>query len=543
MRWQLSACLCLGIVLFSVVGRADDSAVEPHLKGLKSKDVATRIKAARSLGVGGEKAVPALIEALSDADPGVRLAAAQALGRIGPAAKDAAPALIKAIFDKDVTLRRAARSALRDLQAPSDIVIPVFVKMLEEAEPAEVIGVVSVLAEEGERAVPAMVKALKHERACYWACLVLAEMGEKAQAAVPDLIEVLKHKDSHVRLQALQALGKIGPAAKSATEAIGHVVQNDTVAGVRYVGMHALGLIGDVKALPVAQAGLEDQDAFLKVISAWAVLQLDAENPTSVEQGVQIILAGLNSYDANVRAAAVKAIEENKAPAEAMAPALVDALDHGDEEFVTHVISAMASLGEKMTPRVIRGLQNPKLRTYAIRVVIEMGPRAKGTVATLLELLKLDNVELRREVHFALGAIGPGAAPAVPALIEALSDKQVEIRNSASYALGRIGPAAKAGIPALRKHVNSEDTFSRLASVWALLKIQPGNAELTKLAVPLLIKALSDERELVRAEVATSLGELGVAAKDALVPLQKVAAEDSSLMVRAAAAEAVTKLK
>jgi HEAT repeat protein len=79
--------------------------------------------------------------------------------------------------------------------------------------------------------------------------------------------------------------------------------------------------------------------------------------------------------------------------------------------------------------------------------------------------------------------------------------------------------------------------------VWALLKIQPGNAELTKLAVPLLIKALSDERELVRAEVATSLGELGVAAKDALVPLQKVVAEDSSLMVRAAAAEAVKKLK
>jgi hypothetical protein len=46
--------------------------------------------------------------------------------------------------------------------------------------------------------------------------------------------------------------------------------------------------------------------------------------------------------------------------------------------------------------------------------VIEMGPEAKGTVATLLELRKLDDVELRREVQFALGAIGPDAAPAVP---------------------------------------------------------------------------------------------------------------------------------
>ena len=49
---------------------------------------------------------------------------------------------------------------------------------------------------------------------------------------------------------------------------------------------------------------------------------------------------------------------------------------------------------------------------------------------------------------------------------------------------------------------------------------------MTNLELLIFIKALSDERAVVRTEVATSLGELGVAAKDSLVQLQKVVAKD-----------------
>ena len=109
--------------------------------------------------------------------------------------------------------------------------------------------------------------------------------------------------------------------------------------------------------------------------------------------------------------------------------------------------------------------------------------------------------------------------------------------------MGKIGPAAKSALPDLRKQFASDDSFFQLACVWSSLKIQPDDAELSKLAAPLLSNALGDERELVRAEVAVSLGELGESAKSALPKLRHIASSDPSLLVRGAASEAVKKLE
>jgi len=56
----------------------------------------------------GSGAVPALIEALKNQDEDVRLAAADTLLELGPAAKGAAPALKKALDDEDDDVRRQA---------------------------------------------------------------------------------------------------------------------------------------------------------------------------------------------------------------------------------------------------------------------------------------------------------------------------------------------------------------------------------------------------------------------------------------------------
>lgn len=542
----LACAIGLISAVMAVTVCAQDEQVGALRKALQSTQPGARIKAARELGeleAKGAAAVPELIAALSAKEVTLRLAALRALGRIGPAAKEAAPALVKAVGDTNPLVRRAALEALPRLQASREVTLPLFVKMLEEAEPAVAIGVVASLAEQGEAAVPPMITALKHERACYWACLVLGEMGEKAQPAVPNLVEVLQHNDQHCRMQALDALGKIGPASKSGTESILKTVQADDFAGVRYAGLHALGHIRDPKSIPVLKTLFVHQDALTRILAAWAVLQIEAENSANGEKAAQLLLDAVHSKEASIRVAAVKAILETKIPPERTQPVVIEALKHGDEEFVASVIHAVASMGETATPRVIRALKNPELRHYAIRAVTEMGPTAKGTVATLIELLAEDDVELRREVQFAIGAIGPDAAAAVPTLVKAISDKRPEVRNSAAYALGKIGPAAKTALPELRKHFSSDDSFFQLACVWSSLKIQPGDAELSKLSAPLLTKALDDERELVRAEVAASLGELGEPAKSALPKLRSMASRDHSLLVRGAASEAVKKLE
>ncbi|MBI3270386.1 MAG: HEAT repeat domain-containing protein [Planctomycetes bacterium] len=56
------------------------------------------------------------VDGLRAADPAVRVAAAQALGEVGPSAEPAEPALDAALADPDAGVRAAAAEALRRIR-------------------------------------------------------------------------------------------------------------------------------------------------------------------------------------------------------------------------------------------------------------------------------------------------------------------------------------------------------------------------------------------------------------------------------------------
>ncbi len=99
----------------------EESRFDDLVKALKSKNAAVRKQAALALGDLGEKAraaVPALREALLDADENVQAAAAQALEKVGPAKADAprpslktgeAEVLEKLLKEKDDKLAELTR--------------------------------------------------------------------------------------------------------------------------------------------------------------------------------------------------------------------------------------------------------------------------------------------------------------------------------------------------------------------------------------------------------------------------------------------------
>ena len=362
------------------------------------------------------------------------------------------------------------------------------------------------------------------------------------------LKEVLKHNDPEVRIQALVALGEIGPVAKSAGPAIVAALENDDFQSVRYAAAYALGKIG---ARGVADGTLEQAvkggDPFLRMISAWALACINPDDEKTVRRAVQRVVDGLTSDDAHVRGAAARALADFQGQSVIIAPALVAALADTDPAVIGNALDTLASLGPKVLPAVMRGLKNEDLRLYAVRIIERFGPEAEEAVPALIELLgeKVSSDEdrlLRSHVQFALGVIGPEAKGAVPLLIESLSSDDDDVRNSACYALAKFGPAAQAAVPALRKDLKSEDEFVRLASVWALLKIQPGDRRTAASAVPLLTKALKHENRIVRAEAAQTLGTLGDLAKSAISSLTK-SLEDNDPDVRAAAAEALKQLE
>lgn len=86
--------------------------------------------AADALGRIGPAAVPGLIEALRSSDPTVRRKAADVLGRLGSDAKDATPDLVRLLDDPDESVRKAAARTLGRIGPPAEEAVPALMRTL-----------------------------------------------------------------------------------------------------------------------------------------------------------------------------------------------------------------------------------------------------------------------------------------------------------------------------------------------------------------------------------------------------------------------------
>lgn len=136
------------------------------------------------LKVGGTSLVPNLIQALQHDHPGVRMAAAQALEKLGREAKDAIPALLDLLSDPRTSVFLHAAGALASIDPPRRALL-----------------------------VPSVLEALKTNGGGHagLALRVLGGIGPEASPAVPTLLDLaLEAEISGVRTLAAVALGKIG---------------------------------------------------------------------------------------------------------------------------------------------------------------------------------------------------------------------------------------------------------------------------------------------------------------------------------------------
>lgn len=106
------------LLVWQAKAQEETDQVHILIRQLQSRDAVVRISVADALGrIGPEakEAAPALIAALKDQDAFIRNSAAEALGEIGPGTKEAAPALIGALKDRDAGVRRSAAKALEKI--------------------------------------------------------------------------------------------------------------------------------------------------------------------------------------------------------------------------------------------------------------------------------------------------------------------------------------------------------------------------------------------------------------------------------------------
>jgi HEAT repeat protein len=528
----------------------DAAAAVPALTAaLHSDSEQLRQAAANALAAVGPQAadaVPALADLLGDADAGVRARAAYALGEIGTSDAKVLKKLVATSLDSDATVRRAVRDALRHIDAPQEVTLPIWIATLQDADPDVVLPAVQTLAELGKEAVPKLEQVLRDKDACYWACLVAAEIGPEAAELAPALTDILQHEHPECRMQALLALGEIGPQAKAAIPAVLELVAGEKFNNVRYAAAFALGeLDNGPEVLEALRKLYQSDDQGLKVISAWSLLKAAPDQDKSELE--KTIVEGLRAKEPRIRHIALRALREVEPDGDAVTDDLmetfVSVMKDASPDLQAEVLEALASKGEGAVPGLLKALGNTAARGFAVQVAMRMGPEAKDAVPALIDTFRsAQDAELKREIQFALGAIGPEASEAVPLLVESLQSDNAEIRYSACYALGQIGPQAKAAAPVLRDLARSDDRFMRLGSVWALLRILPEDSRLKEQAAPLLLEMIDDPREHIRAEVITRLGALGTTAKAALPAIEK-ALQDADPAVRSAAEEALKRLR
>lgn len=179
------------------------------------------LSAAYELGLRGEEAVPALINALKDEAEAAPRNAAYAFNRVG---KPAVPALLDAARDRDPKVRARALDILGDMGLRAAEAVPDLVEQLQDdaddprRRAAEALGTAGQQSAEIAGQLGAALQTDPSGEVRRNAALSLARLGPNAAAAVPALARGMMDSNHYVRGFSVYALSRIG--TPEATQAL-----------------------------------------------------------------------------------------------------------------------------------------------------------------------------------------------------------------------------------------------------------------------------------------------------------------------------------
>jgi HEAT repeat protein len=493
-----------------------------------------------------------LIQSLGDPNPTTRMTAAEALGNMGPIAREAIPALARATRDPFLSARAAAIEALGGIGPFAEAAIPDLMSALMDGKTAPVyaahalyrIGPAAVpplieslavpdiegrasavLQKLGPVAVPALKRALDDQRepvrsaaATTLARIVPPAPREVVKEPMTKLIADLNEPELQRRQRAIDAVGQRGAEAKNAVPALIKLLEPGAVSlplavelqygrQVRATHSHhvivALGRIGPPAqaALPSLQRFLRDKE--LEIAAAEAIARISPAPGPPRREAIEILVRAWRRGGED-RRAAMEAFDRLGPAAEDAIPALARAMPEAGAP------EALASIGPAATPALIEILRTGNRATQqdAMRALAKIGPAARDAVPLVAGLLPdpqaietlgaiggfeslIGELKARPDVKL-VGPLVRAGEPAVPSLIDVLGHENARVRRLAAQILGAMRGKAAAAVPALTK------------------------------------AALGDPDRSVRDRAQRSLGEIGPAAKDAAPALVRLVEQEDS---------------
>ena len=287
--------------------------------------------------------------------------------------------------------------------------------------------------------------------------------------------------DPDARLAAVEAAVYVGSAAAAtllpALRDFWHEVRGSAAIG--------LGLVGGTEAIPTLAMAMGDPAAAVRVAATAAIGQIAGQiGGQSNGLALDVLLAGLAAFYADVRAAAAQALGALGATppmAATVVARLAGRLDDPSECVRQSAAAALGTMGEPATDLLVSTLAAPR---EGVRVLAAQALGCGGdvrAVAPLAGALRDPSPAVRTAAARALGLFRAGTAVAI--LAAAVEDPEPPVRAAVAEALGEVGGVACAG--AAVRLLGDADAGVRTAASVALMRLGPE-------ATPLLLAALGE---------------------------------------------------
>lgn len=512
-----------------------EAAIEKTLQETHHPDSATAQEAILRLLEVGPAAVPALTRGLWSDSFTQRRHCLRLLAQLGADARPAAPSVARLMRDEnDPDIRRNAARTLAYLDASS--AIAALKKALDDETVHVRLAAAESLIELGEAAavvLPVLTKTLKSPRGedQQEAARLLARLGPEAAPALLDLHAALGEAETFATIRILEALGRIGPAAKELVPIIKEKVKDHpSIALLRTPTALALWRIDRD---PLALTLLRDAVAANRPLLPLPHPVLLRINPTvQTRERIAALLQSDNLQEVLLAADLLG----NQSPD--TVPRLVGLLKDRNVLLENH-LRAAAILGHigpdaKAALPALAQLRNAKGRLpLPVAVAIyQIDPRPEHA-RTILDYF--ENREYRVAAAEAIAHLQPSGQAVTVELLLALDSKDDAFRLPCAVALWRIH-RDKAALPAVVQALQAANAATREEAAVAL-GVEFGAA--AKTAVPDLVKRLFDARAGVRTCVAEALGRIGPAAHEATPALLVLLDGDEPSFVQSAVCEAL----
>lgn len=482
-----------------VAARLDQDQINELIELLRCEENAgLRNATAEALVRLGKRAVPALVDRLTDPDHDLRKLAVDTLAAIGD--RGAVPGLISALDDSDINVAAAA---------------------------AEALGAIG-----DSAAVPALLKALTQNTHDFFRFNVLSALGRiGVPGPLPPVVAELAEQQM-LQLAVYDCLGRIG--GDSAAAAILLKGVQSPVPSVRTAALRSLAAVLNHLDPCLRQPVVEQLRAVADQGLLEALLTTDLAADQSLAEATVVLLEALGDCRG--------------------VPVLLRAM--ADERLAARALAAVQAMGPDAYAAALACFDHSdeSERAAICSLVAETGQAAAAAEQVVNQCLNDDAPFVRRKAALAAGALS--SAQLVPPLTSLLDDEDPTVREAALYALRQCSKTNSQLMKTVAAQMASSDSPERRRAA-ALLSAANGDREqlarLIKDEDPqvreaavravgrmglndvgsYLVMALVDESEDVRIAAAEALG--GCCEPAVAVEPLRLALHDTSSWVQAAA--------